>query len=437
MNLKNLTYLVFVVLLLSNCKKKDANIYFDSEGTLGYDGLIYTDSLTLLTKTVREDSLFTDSLSHNLIGLVNDPDFGIYKSNTFFELNLPQFGKVINNRVLDSVVLFLNYTSNIAYYGDLTQNVNLSIYELNQSMLQNINYSNQSYTYNSTPIGSFNGKFKLSDSIKLKQGSGNVKIPATFKLKLSSQFANKLFNASATDLTSQDNFKQYIKGLAIVANGNNGNIVAVNLESNFSRLRLYYDDSLYSDFNVGGGSKRFSQYEILNQSNAIVQQKLAPTKQDFNATYIQAMSGAKTQILMPFLFSMIKNPSKRISIAKVELIIRPQSASFNSIFSLPKRLLCLQPNKTTNLNTAILDLFAGNNLYGGGYDKEKNYYKFNITRHIQSLFTDFQTKGENNNRGLFVIIPTENPIAPSRMIIDTQKKLVNQGIEIKIYYAEL
>lgn len=437
MNLKNLTYLFFVVLLLSNCKKKDANIYFDSEGTLGYDGLIFTDSLTLLTKTVREDSLFTDSLSHNLIGLVNDPDFGIYKSKTFFELNLPQFGKVINNRVLDSVVLFLNYTSNIAYYGDMTQNVDLSIYELNQSMLENVNFSNQTYTYNSTPIGSFNGKFKLSDSIKLKQGSGNVQIPATFRVKLSSQFANKLFSASATDLASQINFKQYINGLAIVPNGNNGNIVAVNLESSFSRLRLYYDDSLYSDFNVGAGSKRFSQYEILNQNSVIVQQKQAPANQDFNSTYIQAMSGAKTQILMPHLFSMIKNPSKKISIAKAELIIRPKAGSYNSTFSLPKRLLCLQPNKTTNLNFAILDLFAGNNLYGGGYDAGKNYYKFNITRHIQTLFTDFQTKGENNNRGLFIVIPTENPIAPSRMVVDMQKKLANQGIELKIYYTEL
>ena len=73
--------LLFTLLLLfAACKKESDNVFFDSDGALGFDGYLYTNQLDLLTRTVREDSLKSDSLSHNLIGLINDPNFGTYKA---------------------------------------------------------------------------------------------------------------------------------------------------------------------------------------------------------------------------------------------------------------------------------------------------------------------------------------------------------------------
>ena len=85
-------------------------MFLANEGTLGFEGYSFIDSLKMLTSTVREDSLKTDSLSHNLIGVINDAEFGRYEASSFFQFKLPQVDKVVSSQTLDSVVLFIQYT---------------------------------------------------------------------------------------------------------------------------------------------------------------------------------------------------------------------------------------------------------------------------------------------------------------------------------------
>ena len=164
-------------------------------------------------------------------------------------------------------------------------------------------------------------------------------------------------------------------------------------------------------------------------------QKSASSSSDFDTSYVQAMTGAKTHIQFPNLFSIIKNTSKKIAIGKAELIIRPLAGTYASPFSLPSRLLIVQPDLDNGLNAPILDNFEA--FYGGKYDAVKNEYKFYITRHMQSLFTDYQVNGKNTNKGLYLIVPSDLPIAPSRMVIDSRKRVVDQGIQLKLIYTEL
>ena len=147
------------------------------------------------------------------------------------------------------------------------------------------------------------------------------------------------------------------------------------------------------------------------------------------------MAGAKTKIQFPNLFSIITSNSKKISIGKAEIIIRPLAGSFSTPFSLPTRLLLLRPDPTTNLNAGIIDLIEP--FYGGKYNSITNEYRFNITRHIQSIFTDYQLYGKNSNNGLFIVAPSDNPIMPSRIVLDTKKQQNNAGIEFELVYTEL
>jgi hypothetical protein len=430
-----LTLLFGLIILVSSCNRKKENVYFDSQGTLGYDGFSYTDTLALLTRTVREDSLKTDSLSHNLIGAINDPFFGNYAASSFFQFSLPQLNKVISTEKLDSVILMMQYTSSIAYYGDLQSNVSLNVYELSEAMGTSVTHSNQTYNHFPNVIGTFNGNFNPKDLTSVKLGNRFVLVPATLKIKLSNDMATKLFNANSTDLSTKDNFKNFFKGIAVKPNGNSGSIAAFNMLGAHSMIRIYYNDSMNSDFVVENESERFTQFEISNQPSTITNQKTASISSNFDTCFVQSMSGAKMQIRFPNLFSLIKNPNKRISIAKAELFIRPLIGSNSTNFSLPIRLLCLQPHPTNNTNAGILDLAEF--FYGGNFNSQSNHYKFFITRHIQSLFTDYQNKGIDNNRGLFITIPNDFPIAPSRLMVDTRKNMPNAGIELKIYYTEL
>lgn len=414
-------------------------MFLANEGTLGFEGYSFIDSLKMLTSTVREDSLKTDSLSHNLIGVINDAEFGRYEASSFFQFKLPQVDKVVSSQTLDSVVLFIQYTSSIAYYGDLNGNLSFKVYELSESMNSTVTHSNQTYTYNPIPVGSFTGKVKLTDSMQITQLGKRVKVAPGISIKLSTAMAQKLFNASATDLKSSDNFLQYFKGFAIVPDNTpttgSGVIAAVNLKGAFTRLRIYYNDSLQSDFGVIDNAKRFTQYKVTGKSNSVKNQKAASGLSNYDTTYVQAMAGAKTKIQFSNLFSIITSSSKKISIGKAEIIIRPAAGSFNNFFTLPTRLLLLHPDPTTNLNAGIIDLIEP--FYGGKYNSITNEYRFNITRHIQSIFTDYQLHGKNSNNGLFIVAPSDNPIAPSRIVLDTRKRTANAGIEFKLVYTEL
>ncbi len=429
---------LLTVFVFSACKKQTGNVFLPNEGTQGFDGNGYTDSFTLWTHTVREDSLKTDSLSHSPIGYINEATFGQYKASAFCQYQLPQFNNVLSG-TLDSVVIFVQYTSTTAYYGDLNSTIDLNVYELTEDMSSSKSHSNNSYNYNTTPVGTFSGKFRPTDSITVRDLTAKTRVAPTLRIAIpkTNPLAIKLFNAAAADLVSQSSFLQYFKGLAFVpttlpAQGG-GAVAAFNFLGAYSKIRIYYNDSMQSDFRVYTDSKRLTKYEISNQGAEISKQKGASKSASFDTGYVQAMTGAKMKIQIPYLFGIAKG--KNVSIAKAELIVRPLAGSYNAPFTLPSRLLLLQPSSVTGLNTGILDLLEP--FYGGNYNLSINAYKFNITRHVQNLFIDYQRYGKNSNNGLFLIVPTDFPVAPSRMMIDTRKKLQGMGIEFKLYYAEL
>ncbi len=434
------TLFLLCALVVASCKKHNDNVFLANEATIGFDGYSYTDTFKLLTSTIREDSIKTDSLSHNLAGVINESIFGSSRASSFFQFRFQVPNNVISTQKLDSVVLFLQFTSPTAYYGDLNSDMAFDIVELNEAMSGARSHSNQSYSYDALPIGSFSGKLKPADSITIREGTKNVRIAPTIRIKLSSAFATKLFSAGAGNLDAQENFLNYFKGLGIVPTSNpsfgSGVIAAFNMLGTFAKLRIYYNDSMQSDFRVQNESRRFTKYDISNQGTEITSQKSAASNASFDVTYAQAMAGAKTRIKIPHLFSIInKNTNKKISVGKAEIIIRPLAGTFASPFTPPTRMLILQPHPTTNLNAGILDLFEV--FYGGSYNATKNEYRFNITRHIQSLFSDYQLLGKDNNKGLFLAIPSDFPIAPSRVILDMRKGIPNAGIEFKLIYTEL
>jgi hypothetical protein len=438
-NFRTACALILSIVFITACKKQDDNVFLQNETTAGFEGYSYVDSLKIQTCTVREDSLKTDSLSHNLLGIINDPDFGVYTASSFVQFKLPQLGNVISSNTLDSAVLFLQFTSNTAYYGDINSDVTFNVFELSESMNNTISHSNQTYNYDPNPIGTFTGRLNVTDSLTQRSLGKSIKGAPGISIKLSSAFAQKLFNANSSNLSSQDNFLSFLKGIALVPVSipavGKGAIAAINLKGSFTKIRVYYNDTMQSDFNVQTDSKRFSSYAITGQGAQIMLQKSFAGNANFDTTFVMAMAGAKTKIKLPNLFSIIKNNGKLISVGKAEVIIRPLAGSNTSIFPLPTRLLLFSQDEATGLNAGLIDLIEP--FYGGSYNSANNYYKFNITRYIQSLFTDYQNKGVNNNRGLFLTIPSDFPVAPSRLMIDARKGLQNAGIEFRLVFTEL
>lgn len=439
MNLRIVFILLLSFVFVSSCRKQDDNVFLENETTSGFDGYSSTDTLMVHTSTVREDSLKTDSLSHNLIGVINDPVFGKYQASSYFQLKLPQVGNVISTNTLDSVVLFLQFTSTTAYYGDLNSEISFNVYELSESMGSAVTHSNQSYTYDNTPIGTFTGRFNVTDSLAYTSLGTSYKGAPGISIKLSTAFAQKMFNATANDLSSQSNFLSFLKGLVLVPTNTppsgTGAIAAINLKGTYSMLRIYYNGNMQSDFKVFDDCERFSNYTISNQGSEMLSQKVLKGTSDFDTTFVMAMSGAKTYIQLPELFNIVPNNGKLISVGKAEIVIRPLAGTYNAPFTLPKRMLLFVKDKETGLNAGMIDMLEP--FYGGTYNASKNEYRFNVTRYVQSLYTDYQLKGTNNNLGMYLAIPSDSPVAPSRIMIDASKGNVGSGIEFKLIYTEL
>ncbi len=141
---------LFSILLLQACKEPDA-IGLDVLPDADELHLEYSDSATILSKTVREDSLRTDEISSHLLGSIWDPVLGKHEASVYAQLALegvPSFG--IYNQA-DSLVLSLIYTGS---YGDTTYPQNISVYRITENMYyDSAYYSNRTFTYDSNPLG--------------------------------------------------------------------------------------------------------------------------------------------------------------------------------------------------------------------------------------------------------------------------------------------
>ena len=258
-----------------------------------------------------------------------------------------------------------------------------------------------------------------------------------------------MFNAPASVFSTNGDFLNYFKGLAISSEAalptGKGGFVYVNLKSTNrfnvpigAALVVYYNDSLSVSFPVANSSRRVNTY-VHDITNASVPRTYAYTGSLSNpdTCFIQSMGRYKMKIEIPYLYELAKKYNN-IAINRAELILKPYASQLSADYYAPPSLRLLQPNETTGRNDFIKDIFFTgatplNPFYGGNYNISANEYRFNFTFHAQELFNDFKATGSTaKNRGLYVIIPTDNPIAASHVVMDTRK---GSGIQVKIYYT--
>ncbi|MCO6494534.1 MAG: DUF4270 family protein [Bacteroidetes bacterium] len=429
-----------MIVFQSGCKKRDDLISLNT-GTIEPTDLFYTDTITVLSSTVREDSIPTRmSSNQQLAGKMNDLLFGISESSIFSQVRLA----ILNNPIspvtgADSAFIYLTFTSEIASYGNLNSTQHFSVYELNADLdASKTYYSTDSISYNQTEIGSYSGSFNLVDSVRVKDSTFSNTAPG-IKIALTKDFANKLINAGPGDVNTQSSFANYIKGLCIKPTGNpasgEGAVVGFNFKAVSTQIHVYYDGDKHINFLLDSAAVKFSQYKFSQQPANITIQKNNPLL-NFDTTYVQALTGAKTFFRFPNLFSLAKD--NKIFIHKAELIIPVYKDVISSQYKAPTRLLLNQPDELTGRNLPLIDLISSESTYGGKYDVALGQYKFTITRHIQDLFSSYLNDGDNFNFGLYLTNTIDLPITASRILIDTRKSNpIEQRLRLVIIYSKL
>ncbi len=417
---------LFSILLLQACKEPDA-IGLDVLPDADELHLEYSDSATILSKTVREDSLRTDEISSHLLGSIWDPVFGKHEASVYAQLALegvPSFG--IYNQA-DSLVLSLIYTG---FYGDTTYPQNISVYRITENMYyDSAYYSNRTFTYDSNPLGMASiAPMPLTPVVV-----GSDTVTARMRINLNVTLADSIMALNGqSQLSTNALWIDYFKGIYIksdpVSSGIQGNMSYLNFVG--SKMILYYHDTanVVKTYSFSLASTRMSHFDH-DYTGSDVQQQLNDSNAIDTLSYVQAMAGVKTKISFPFLKHFLDSGS--IVLNKAELELTPEPGTITN-YTPPAQLfiLAIREDGTSYFPA---DYFELSGYYGGSYNATTNKYKFNMGRQLQRILD-----GRDENHG-FYIVPSGSSIQANRVILGRQEKIGDQTYKLKLnlYYTKL
>ena len=450
----NLTLLLVISLYGVSCRNSTSDLGLNLRSDRGEIYSAATDTFTINAFTVREDSIKTDSLSTNILGAMNDPQFGFSTAGVATELSITQadisFGTAPK---IDSVQLYLRFDKNTTYgnlyYGNLNSNQDITVYYLNEKIDVVKKYFSVYQPALGAEIGKWSGKFNVSDSVSIRNGSKFIKRGAGLLITLYKTVGQNFANASPSVYSNVTAFKDFLKGIVMVPQKNglapgNGGISAIDLFSGTSQLIVHYNDTFQHAFVMNSNCLNFNFYNKEFTNPDIINQ-LSKPKRHYNTTYVQSLGNCKTKIEIPHILNLVKDlTNERIILNEAALVITPLNGSVSTNYPLPVRLYLLQPNVTTNLNSPILDFidfidptYGRYSIYGGSFNTLTGDYTIRFTRHLQYVLDNYLMSQENLNRGFFVTIPSDQPITPSRLIMDNTRLPNYKALKLRISYSKI
>jgi len=360
-------------------------------------GLFITDTFTINTYTVEEDSLVVWGALKNLLeapilycGSIDDP----YVGKTFAGfVSQVRIGNTLSATTFDvstpdSIILSFNYKSIV---GDSSAKHHISVYELKEDLYSDSTY----YSQRTFAKGDLLGHADLVPNLIDSSIVDSVKTVPQLRIALDTAFAGKLMRecqANNSNFASNTAFLSYFKGIVIVDSADGvGSILTLPSTSLYHRMSIYFSGNKSYQFQIDISSVRFSNFkhERLAFNNDTIPD---------NTLVVQSMGGLKDSIYIPNLKHLYD--SGRVSINKAELVIKMNSLANTSGFRNHDNLLIFGSD-SVGKNTSILDAFESSSYYGGAYDIATGEYHFNIARYVQNIVKGINESGKTDY-GLFI-----------------------------------
>ena len=428
--------LFFTILLFSQCSKPAGQIgaiILPEDSKLK---LFYTDTASIYAYSEPNDSIRTDHLATSMVGSVYDPVFGVTTAGFYmqFLLSIPKhnFGE---NPKLDSLVIQLAYGGN--NYGDTNSTITVHVYE----MMESIQYDTVYYSNTVIPVGSvdyadYTFTPRPVDSIVV---DGDTIAPALrFSLSdRSTELGEKLLNIPSDNMDDNDVFREYFKGLYIVAQPtySNGTLVSFDLNSLYTQMTIYYSndtvDSLrynYVSRSTAVKVNRFANFHTAGDNSfrqQVVEGDTALGKEKF---YVQGTAGVRSVIKVGDMKKW--RDLGIIAVNEAKLVL--SGAEEEPYWGAPPKLLLYEINEEGK-NEHLEDQGMGDDYFGGVYNASSNSYEFRITQYIQSLIDD-STK-TNYGLSLYVDSPW---YVPNRFIFNGNDTVYKERrLKLNILYTNL
>lgn len=405
--------LAMAAFLFIGCEKPNDELGFNQviDGVPGikavtFDSIVsYTHDLdSILVGLAPEGQEALGGYAGNrLLGAIADGHFGRVEASFLTELALSEnnidFG---DNPQIDSVFIYLNYTG---YYGDTFAPVSYEVYELAGKPFPNGVYLDDEGV---VVDSAFYSDYQPSVGVKIgellnhrvKPGTGAVingeEVASGLRIDLDTAFfRTKVIEAPSSVFNSNQDFKDYFKGIYIKTTSIDGNIVYLSPTGDASAIYLYFHDKSEGDSaEAKSVSFNFSQsnepqpvnFSMFNQDYS----GAYPVSFDFGSmdtangeglVYAQSMGGVYSVFKIPGL-DTLANKGYLVN----QAILEVYKAQGTGRGLPPCERLEIQVFDKDTLGGTIKDFKLGNTLTGGGKFVSEPFrggaYSFDITRYV-------------------------------------------------------
>ena len=188
-------FLIALFISTTSCKKATDEVGVDFLPKGNVHGSVVTDSFTIVTHTIREDSIKIDSLSSNLLGAISDAAFGTSVANLYTQVLLREINVDFGtNPVIDSVILSLAKDLDVPSYGASQTSVDLDIYRMDEIIKKENKYYSNYEPALGNQIGSWSGNINAPDTAWFEE-DGNLKYKTnTLRIPLNNSFGRRFFH---------------------------------------------------------------------------------------------------------------------------------------------------------------------------------------------------------------------------------------------------
>ncbi len=349
--------------------------------------VLYCDTLTVNAYTLGEDSVRSDRTAMYLLGTLNDPVFGKSQASFCTQLNIPSSSVVFpTSTVVDSVVLSLVYRG---YYGDdkYINPLQVNVFEINDKLYNDSSYYSTHTVEKKMFLGTKTCIPNLRDSVIVSDG----KYPPHMRIHLDKNLGKRIIEAAYNgDLANNTLFTDFFKGILVESTPTNigGRLYYFDLLNTNTKLTMYYttDDGAASfSFPINEKCVRFNMFQHdYSVASSDFQNQLSNNPVPTEKLYLQSRGGTKINLDFPTINSLI-NPYP-VLINKAELVFYIDTEDYTSnIYPIPAKLTLVKYREDGSYSF-ISD--QSSPTFGGEYDSDKKEYRFNISRHIQTILKE-------------------------------------------------
>lgn len=380
------------------------------------------DTSTVLTSTMKFDSIVTSQSSRMLVGKYNDPVFGTVKASSYVEI-LPESYSIDSEAVYDSIVLILKYDG--YYYNDTLRTNSIYLRQLSEKL-----EPEEDDFYNTSSVEMYDTDLGHLSYIPRPLGTDSLEVRMSDSLGL--EIFDKL---QQQEITNSDEFRDFFKGLNIsYGTEDDGSVIGFALDE--SVVRLYFSESEENEWEQGDidlyintTSTPTPFFNSITAENPIDylssfedQEDNLYSTESGNQSFIQSGIGIVTKIEFPHLETIHDIPGEG-TLLGAALKLKPAVGSYNDHLILRDTLSVFLVDQNNDITEQL-----GVQAILNRTNQEFNdiYYEIPLSSYIESLLT-----AERETEEALILLPDNYNATVDRFVLnDSNNPDYNTTLEI-------